>query len=85
MSEKNILALSGDGIGPEIMDMALDVLSAAAKKTGLSIKVEKDDIGGTAYDRYGVPLADETLDKARDADAVSVSYTHLTLPTIYSV
>ena len=70
MSEKNILALSGDGIGPEIMDMALDVLSAAAKKTGLSIKVEKDDIGGTAYDRYGVPLADETLDKARDADAV---------------
>ena len=70
MSEKNLLALAGDGIGPEIMEIALQVLLAAATKTDLSVTISNDDIGGTAYDRYGAPLADKTLEKARQADAV---------------
>ena len=70
MSEKKILALPGDGIGPEIMDVALDVLKVAAEKTGISLSIETDDIGGAAFDRYGAPLADQTLEIAKKSDAV---------------
>ena len=38
--------------------------------TDLSFDITEDQIGGAAYDRYGLPLTDETLDKCRKADAV---------------
>lgn len=67
---KKIVILPGDGIGPEIVDEALKVLRAADEKFGLNLEFEHDLIGGQAYDQYGVPLADSTLDKCRAADAV---------------
>lgn len=39
-------------------------------KKGARFEIAQDDVGGTAFDRYGVPLADETLAKAKAADAV---------------
>ena len=39
-------------------------------KYALSLELSYDDLGGAAYDRYGTPLADETLERARQADAV---------------
>ncbi|UAW99722.1 3-isopropylmalate dehydrogenase [Halopseudomonas nanhaiensis] len=65
-----ILVLPGDGIGPEIMAEAVKVLTIANHKFDLGVELEYDDLGGAAYDRYGVPLADETLARARAADAV---------------
>ena len=67
---KNILILPGDGIGPEIMAEAVKVLELASDKFGLGVELEYDDLGGAAYDRYGSPLADETLQRAHAADAV---------------
>lgn len=67
---KQILILPGDGIGPEIMAEAVKVLEVANSKFNLGFELSFDDLGGAAYDRYGVPLADETLDRARAADAV---------------
>ena len=67
---KHILILPGDGIGPEIMAEAVKVLKLANQKYALNLEFEFDDLGGAAYDRYGVPLADETLERARAADAV---------------
>ena len=67
---KRILILPGDGIGPEIMAEAVKVLRLANEKFSLGVELEFDDLGGAAYDRYGVPLADETLGRARAADAV---------------
>ena len=67
---KKILVLPGDGIGPEIIAQAVKVLEAAAGKFGIELVLEQDDLGGAAYDRYGTPLADETLERARAADAV---------------
>lgn len=67
---KKILILPGDGIGPEIMAEAVKVLKLASEKFGLGVELEFDDLGGAAYDRYGVPLADETLARARAADAI---------------
>lgn len=67
---KQILVLPGDGIGPEIMAEAVKVLNLANDKYSLGFELSFDDLGGAAIDRYGVPLADETLAKARAADAV---------------
>jgi Isocitrate/isopropylmalate dehydrogenase len=67
---KKILVLPGDGIGPEIIAEAVKVLETAADKFGIELVLEQDDLGGAAYDRYGTPLADETLERARAADAV---------------
>lgn len=67
---KQILILPGDGIGPEIMAEAVKVLELANDKFQLGFTLEHDVIGGAAIDKHGVPLADETLERARAADAV---------------
>ena len=67
---KHILVLPGDGIGPEIMAEAVKVLRLANEKFSLNIELSFDELGGAAIDKYGVPLADETLERARAADAV---------------
>lgn len=67
---KEILVLPGDGIGPEIMAEAVKVLEALKANEGLDIHLTQDLVGGAAYDVHGVPLAEETLEKAKAADAV---------------
>ena len=67
---KKIIILPGDGIGPEIMAETMKVLEAVDKKFKLNLKFEEDCIGGSAIDKYGVPLANATLEKCRAADAV---------------
>ncbi|MGB2081833.1 MAG: isocitrate/isopropylmalate family dehydrogenase, partial [Psychrobacter sp.] len=65
-----ILTLAGDGIGPEIMTQAIDVLKAVNDKFSLDLTLESGLIGGVAIDATGEPLPDETLARARAADAV---------------
>lgn len=67
---KQILVLPGDGIGPEIMAEAVKVLQLASDKFDLGFELSYDELGGAAVDKYGVPLADETLERARAADAI---------------
>jgi 3-isopropylmalate dehydrogenase len=67
---KNVLILPGDGIGPEITAEAVKVLNKLVETDGLEIAMEQDLVGGAAYDVHGVPLADETMAKAKAADAV---------------
>ena len=67
---KHILVLPGDGIGPEIMAEAVKVLEVANDKYQLGLELSFDELGGAAIDKYGVPLADETLARAKAADAV---------------
>ncbi len=65
-----VLVLPGDGIGPEITAEAVKVLNALMVSDGLDIEMSEDLVGGAAYDKHGIPLADETMQKAQDADAV---------------
>jgi len=65
-----IVALPGDGVGPEVTAAALDVLRAAAAKLGLELDVREELIGGAAFDATGSPLPDATIDACRAADAV---------------
>jgi len=62
-----IAVLPGDGIGPEVTAEAVAVLEALALP-GLTLF--EGDVGGIAYHRHGVPLPEETLAMAREADAV---------------
>lgn len=66
---KKILVLPGDGIGPEITRQARRVLEAC-REAGLDIEIEEAPVGGAEIDRSGVPLAPETLEKAKAADAI---------------
>ena len=65
-----ITLLPGDGIGVEIVDAAVEVLDAAAKKFGMAIEYDRQLIGGAAIDATGVPLPEATIASAKTADAV---------------
>ncbi len=67
---KKILILPGDGIGQEIVAEAVKVLDALRKDHGLQVETDEALVGGTAYDATGTPLPEETLAKAKAADAV---------------
>lgn len=67
---KHILILEGDGIGPEIVREARKVMDVINAKFDLGLTFENELMGGCAIDVHGVPLADSTLEKARQADAI---------------
>ncbi len=66
----NIALLKGDGIGPEIVDSAVRVLEAVAKKYGHTFNFTPYDIGGVAIDKYGIPLPEETVTGCLLSDSV---------------
>ena len=65
-----ILVLPGDGIGPEVVGEALKVLRAADRRFSLGVQLDEGLLGGAAIDAHGKPLPEETLAKARAADAI---------------
>jgi 3-isopropylmalate dehydrogenase len=67
---KHILILEGDGIGPEIVAEARKVMDCVNDKYNLGLTFENELMGGCAIDVHGVPLADSTLERARQADAI---------------
>ncbi len=70
MTTYTLQILPGDGIGPEIMAETVKVIDWMNNNTDITINTVEDKIGGQAYDEYGVPLADSTLESCRKADAV---------------
>lgn len=65
-----LLALSGDGIGPEIMDATLDVLHAACAATGPPVQVDAAEIGFAALRARGTTIPDDVIARARACDGV---------------
>src|SRR5215467_1645676 len=69
-SNRKVLVLAGDGIGPEIMRQALRVIEFFDQRRIANFEVREGPVGGAALDESGVPLADETLAEALASDAV---------------
>jgi len=69
-ANKNILMLPGDGIGPEVMGEVRRVMGWMEEAGVISFELEEDLIGGCCIDTHGVPLREETIAKAKQADAV---------------
>ena len=66
----NIAVIEGDGIGPEIVNSALQVLEAVGKKHNVSFTFTKLPAGGNAIDKLGTPLPDHTVKACLDSDSV---------------
>jgi len=67
---KNILCIAGDGIGPEIMNSALEILEVISKKYDFKYKIEEEFFGGASIDAYGEPFSDKLKEKIRNCDAI---------------
>ena len=67
---KKIVALAGDGIGPEIMEAGLEVLASIARKTDFDFEIVRQPFGGAGIDVTRHPLPEATLKAAREADAI---------------
>lgn len=65
-----ITLLPGDGIGPEIMSVAVEVLKVVEKQFDIQFEFQEALIGGAAIDATGEPLPATTLDMCRNSDAV---------------
>ncbi len=62
--------IKGDGIGPEIITEAMNVLDAVSSRFGFEINYEEFLLGGAAIDETGVPLPKETIEGVKRVDAV---------------
>ena len=69
-SNKRLLMLPGDGIGPEVMREVRRVIDWMDKRRAVSFDITEDLVGGSAIDAHGTPLTDETMKAAMEVDAV---------------
>ncbi|HAA92779.1 MAG TPA: 3-isopropylmalate dehydrogenase [Rhodospirillaceae bacterium] len=69
-ANRTILMLPGDYIGPEVTEQVRRVVDWMGENRAIRLDVDEDYFGGAAVDAYGTPLADETLDRAKEVDAV---------------
>jgi 3-isopropylmalate dehydrogenase len=65
-----VVAIPGDGVGPEVVDAARRVLDAAGRRFDFAIEWSEVLAGGVAIDAYGVAIRPEDVEACRAADAV---------------
>lgn len=66
----NIGVIKGDGIGPEIVTEAMKVLNRIAEVYGHECEYTELLMGGASIDVHGIPLTEETIQKAKQCDAI---------------
>ena len=69
-SNKNLLMLPGDGVGPEVMHEVKRLIDWMAKRRQVSFNISEDLVGGAAIDAHGVPITEKTIEAAKATDAV---------------
>ena len=70
MKSYRVAVLPGDGIGPEIVREAVKVFGVVAERTGVRFLLSEGCVGGGAYNRFGTPLPEETMQLVLASDAV---------------
>ena len=70
MTDRTLLILAGDGIGPEVMAEVQKVIDWFSTSRGIGFEVSEGLVGGCSYDAHGTPLTDETMARAQEVDAV---------------
>ena len=68
--EFDIAVLPGDGIGPEVITQAVKVLQVVGEKFGHKFHFHAGLVGGSAIDKQGMALSEETLKMCKQCDAV---------------
>jgi 3-isopropylmalate dehydrogenase len=67
MTVYKIALIPGDGIGPELTEATLKVLAAVQKKFGLGLKIIEAEAGDACFQKRGMALPDDTVQKIREA------------------
>lgn len=67
---RSLLLLPGDYIGTEVVAEARRVVEWFGTRLSISFDIDQALIGGSAYDAHQVPVTDETIERAKQADAV---------------
>lgn len=70
MKNIEIVALPGDGIGPEVTRVALDVLQTVCKQYDVELSITEHPFGGTCYEQFGIPVTEEILEACKKAKIV---------------
>ena len=70
MSAYKIALFPGDGIGTEVVEQTVKVLEDIAASFGLQFDFQTGLVGGCSIDEHGIPLTEDTLQLAKDSDAV---------------
>ena len=69
-SNRSLLLLPGDGIGPEVMDATRRVIDWFDRENRLNVDIAEALVGGASIDAHGTPLTEDTLERAKSVDAV---------------
>src|ERR1700759_3290461 len=69
-ANKKLLILPGDGIGPEVMREVRRVIDWMDRRRMVSFEISDDLVGGAAIDARGTPITDDTMQSAKEADAI---------------
>ena len=70
MKTLRFTTLPGDGIGPEVMEIALKVLQKLGNLHDFSIETSNHDVGGIGIDNHGQALPESTLNACKEVDAI---------------
>ena len=70
MNKIHFTTLPGDGIGPEVMTVALNVLKTLGEMKNFEIISSSHDVGGIGIDNHGTALPESTLSACRKTDAI---------------
>ena len=70
VKKRKILLLPGDGIGPEVMSEVKKIIEWFNNNKSLDFEIDKDLVGGSSYDKHGIPITDEVFYKALESEAV---------------
>jgi 3-isopropylmalate dehydrogenase len=65
-----IALIPGDGVGPEVIAGAVEVLEAVGRTHGFGFEWRELTVGGAGIDAYGIAIRPEDIEACRDADAI---------------
>ena len=69
-ANKKLLILPGDGVGPEVMREVRRLIDWMSRRRSVTFDVAEDLVGGASIDARGTPLDEDTMAKAKEADAI---------------
>ena len=69
-SNKRLLVLPGDGIGPEVMGEVRRVIDWFDRRRAVGFDIIEGLVGGVSYEAHGTPVTDEVVEQAMQSDAV---------------
>lgn len=67
---ETIVALPGDGIGPEVVGAGLEIVRECASRHGLDLEIQQFEVGGQALAKHGDPLPESVIEACRECRAV---------------